>query len=722
MSVLSFPRIYFKGYMEWDPCTFNNNDFQIFPTYDPVNVALTWPFLATQGITRDNFIAAFRPWAIALQDDTTDSPSGKRIPCEWNMFGTHGVSFVQYNDYTTTIVGADLGYGNAVTSDPIFGGPVSITGAGGNGPGRLVATNPASPWSRQIYFGQLGFGSGGSAFSGPRAFRMYSRWLNPSRIYNPTPMLTAPASRIGVCFQTCIPSGQVAWPAAGASPVVDKLKHAASQPGARGIMVRFSAYVNLYFMNGILNDEKAQPRTYEDLAAALTAAWAAWNANGDTSQFFSNPCYSHVVGAVGVWNDGELATVPGGRCLAPDQPVAPINAGSAPTTVVQRPVRLVGHEVRTVAADVAAAAPTPLGPAAVSIDYKGYLISLDFGGAVPELGVAGPQRSSLVKADFGPLDVGVQKDGKFQSVATFDYSKYQRSAYEATAGIIDIPFPSSAADLLRNNPLAIQAQGKIVLLEQTYTAQTDTRGIYLDQNGTAQFSVMVCRGGAASANTAVLIAQYDSGLNLVPVDQESYVRFTTGQQTTVTVSNNGSTLTSNVTIARTDGQGNAMVGIAAQNPGFPVLGFFPYSGDTLPAPPPGFNFTDDAFYTTVRVLPFNDGVPQQFVDLWNSTQDQAQAWSFIYGNILYLYDMLFNVMLEFVNLGSRQAVEKNIGRIWHVIAKEAAAESTHAMPITRDLSAGKRRTLQLWIYLVANNYNVPNFNVNSIPAGWKPGA
>jgi hypothetical protein len=49
-----------------------------------------------------------------------------------------------------------------------------------------------------------------------------------------------------------------------------------------------------------------------------------------------------------------------------------------------------------------------------------------------------------------------------------------------------------------------------------------------------------------------------------------------------------------------------------------------------------------------------------------------------------------------------------------------AQESTYAMPITRDLSAGKRLALQLWIYLVANNYNVQNFNVNSIPAGWSP--
>lgn len=76
MSVLSFPRIYFKGYMEWDPCTFNNNDWQEFQTYDATNAALNWQFLATQGITPENFTTTFRPWAITLQQDAVDSPSG----------------------------------------------------------------------------------------------------------------------------------------------------------------------------------------------------------------------------------------------------------------------------------------------------------------------------------------------------------------------------------------------------------------------------------------------------------------------------------------------------------------------------------------------------------------------------------------------------------------------------------------------------------------------
>jgi hypothetical protein len=728
MSVLSFPRIYFKGFMEWDPCTFNNNDWTEFPTYDATNAALNWSFLSSQGepvppgITPDNFATKFRPWAIALQPDSVDSPSGPRVPAEWNMFGTHGVSFVQYQDVPTTIIGGDLGYGQPVTSDPLFGTPVSISGDGGNGPGRLVDTNPTSPWSSQIYFGKFLFGGGNSSTSGPRVYRMHSRWLNPSRIYSTAQSLTSPASSIGVCFQTCIPFDLVTWPAAGASPLITALQKAAARPGALGIMIRFTAYVNLYFMNGILNGTAAQPRDYETLASALASAWNTWNTSGETSQFFSNPCYSHVVGAIGVWNEGELASVPGGRCLAAGAPVAPLSV-SAVSSTGPRPAVVGGHELK-ISAVAKVGDPVPLGPAAVNVDYNASLISLDFSGAMPELGVPGSWPSDLTKADFGPLTLGVVTNGSFTAIATIAYSQYQRSAYEASAGIIDIPFPNSGtAQLLKSGTLAIQVQSQTALLEQVYTAETDTRGIYLDENEQMEFEVTVCQTGEPSSGTNLLVAKYDSGLNLIPSNQPQLVNFTNGEQTTVPVPGSTPPASSNVTIFKTDQNGVATVGIAAQSPGFPVLAFFPFSGDTLPQPPASFDFTDDAFYTTVRVLPFDNQVPQAFIDLWNSTQDPAQAWAFVYDEILYVYDMLFNVMLEFVNLGSQTAVESHISGIWSAIAKEAAVESTYAMPITRDLSFGKRFTLQLWIYLVANGYKLEAgsvLNLDSIPAGWTP--
>jgi hypothetical protein len=721
MSVLSFPRIYFRGFMEWDPCTFNNNDWQEFPTYDGVNAALNWSFLRTQGITPENFTTTFRPWAIKLQKDDEDSPRGPRVPAEWNMFGSHGVSFVQYQDLTSTITGGDLAYGKPAAGDPLIGQPVKISGDDGSGPGRLVDNNPFSFWSSQIYFGQMAFGSGDTTFSGPRIFRMHSRWLNLNRIYTTLQELTQPAASVGACFQTCIPFDKVTWPKSTSSHLIDTLRHAAQEPGALGVMIRFTAYVNLYFRNGVFNDIAARPSSYEELAAALAKAWDAFNKSGDTSLFFSQPCYSHIVGTVGVWNDHELVSVPGGRYLVAQTPVARVN----PEAVRRRAVAL-GHALPN--ASVAAPPPVPLGPVVVQVDEKRSLISLDFGSAIPENGVPGQWPSDLNKANFGPLSLGVMIDGTFTPAVTIDYTSYQRSAYEASAGIIDIPFPDAGAGaLLKSGPLAIQAQSQTALLEQTFAAQTDRRGIYLDQNEQTVFEVAVFDSGAPAAGAKVLVARYDGGLNLVPSDQAAMVNYLTGEQSTITMPNGSTSITTGVTVVTADANGIAKVGISAQSPSFAALAFFPFAAGAqvpMPAvslfPPPFTTFVGNAFYTTVRLLPFDDAVPQAFVDLWNKGQNQAEAWAFVYHEILYVYDMLFSVMLEYVNLGDRKTVEGRIGNIWSLIAKEQAAESTYAMPITRDMSAGKRLALQLWIYLVANKFNVPGFNVSSIPPGWSP--
>ncbi len=683
MSVLSFPRIYFQGLMEWDPCTFNNDDWQKFPTYDAANAALNWSFLATQGpvvppgITQDNFTTLFRPWAITLQpdDNPSDAPPGLRVPTEWNMFGSHAVNFVQYNDLLTTVTGGDLGYGQPSEGDPIIGGPVTISPDSTSSAARLVDINPASFWSSQIYYGQLAFGGGNYQVSGPRSFRMHSRWLNLNRIYNADSKLTQPAASVACCFQACIPFDQVVWPHMGSTPsaLITKLQNTAAAPPAQGIMMRFTAYVNVYFKNGTLNDIPVTPGDYKALATALAAAWNEWQTNsGSTSLFFSNPCYSHIVGAVGVWNDGELATVPGGRYLIADNPVAPSNATTpkpALTTARSKAFQRLGHDAhagiavaaaaRNAAVALASLPPTPLGPVVVEVDYGASLISLDFNSAMPEKGTLGAWPSDLTKIDFGSLSLGVQPTGgTFTPIADISYDQYGQAAYEASAGIIDIPFPNSGTGtMLQSGPLAIQVQGQTALLEQSYTAQTDTRGIYVDQSGQTEFDITVCQGGLPTAGVNVLVAQYDAGLSLIPSNQQPLVTFTNGDQTTVTSASGD--ITTNVTIV-TSGQGGiATIGIAAALSGFPTLAFFPYaSGDSVPQPPdslappgvPGWGVTVTyAYYATIRVLPFDDALPQQFVDLWNATQDPTLAWNFVYNNILYLYDMLFSVMQEFVD-------------------------------------------------------------------------
>ncbi len=688
MSVLSFPRIFFKGYASWDPCTFNNNDFAKFPTYNPAQAALNWPFLAIQDppITPANFTQTFRSYAIKLQGDSIDSPGGPRVPCEWNMFGTHGVAFVQYQDYTTTVTGGATGFGQGVTTDPVIGTTLSIQGDGQYSAPKLVDTNPSSFWSSQIYYGSLQVGSGNYSVSGPRAARMHSRWINLSRIYSADPQLTQPAASVACCFQACIPNSGIVWQngAGGgqASPLLTALQKASTQAGAQGVMVRFTAYVNMYFRNGILNGIAQQARNYTDLAVLLAKAWDTWMQSGSTSDFFSQPCYSHVVGSIGVWNDGELANVPMGRYLSTNAPVTP--TGGTQTT--------------------------QLGPAAAQVDYENKILSIDLSSAIPEIAIGGTPASSLEKLDLGTIEVGILNGSDFLSIGSLDYAKYGRQAYEASAGIVDLPLPSSVTpQQVQGGLLAIQASSAsgpvTALLEQQFCSQSDSRGIYLDQGSEQTFQITVLQQGVPAAGASVLLAQYDQNLNLVPSAPPAYISFTQGEQQVV--NSNPAGVSTVVSVVTADGNGIATAGVAAQSPGFPVVAFFPFSGDTLPAPPPSLFPPGNMFYVTVRVLPFDDALPQEFIDFWNGTHDSAKAWDFVYHRILYVYDMIFSVMLEFVNLGSQSAFDNSATAIRSLIEKSRAEEGTSAMPVTRDLSAGKRLVLQLYLYLVAQKFNVP---------------
>ena len=174
-----------------------------------------------------------------------------------------------------------------------------------------------------------------------------------------------------------------------------------------------------------------------------------------------------------------------------------------------------------------------------------------------------------------------------------------------------------------------------------------------------------------------------------------------------------------MTVVTADAKGIAKVGIAAQTPGFPVLAFYPFGvGQPMPIPTtslfggPANQMITNAFYATVRVLPFDSGVPQQFIDLWNSTHDPAQAWTFIYTQVLYVYDMLFSVMLEFVNLGDRNQVEQAALPIERAVSRAKFKEDPGAMPITRDMSDGKRTALLLWCYLVQHKYPPTNIDLS----------
>ncbi len=777
MSVLSFPRIFFTGFMCWDPATGNNNDY--FPTYDDEQAALNWAFFKQNkiNITPTNFGTTFRsgdaPWAINFQTikGYNENPRGvpqPGIPMEWNYFGGNGAYFVQYTDpgqnidRTSKITGGMSGYGKSVADDPLLGTPVTILGDPfGNPeptpPGRLVDNNPVSVNTSQIYFNSMQLGDAKSGITAPRAERMQSRFINFSRNFN-----LGAAGGASVTWQTCFPAGSTLKINVGKSQLLAALQALITSGKAKGVMVRFNTYLNLYFQNGYFNNVTPRPKTNNDLPALYKAALRS----GD---LFSNPCYSRVVGIIGPWYADELATCPEGRYLAPNgninlcnpratspcwpTPTPAANAVKASPAAHYTSLFKAAAYVAAQPGAAAAAAPIKnpinvpqaqlkngiqLGIAVAEVNQdakKANYLSIDLLNTFPEW------YWESDKVDFKDIVVGVPNAGGVTQVGKLSFAQYNQQAYEGGGGIVDLPLTDSQAQLVRSNPLAFSAPNAwvavqtgqdangnpiyakanttVVALEQPLTAQTDRRSLYLEVGEKTAFTISVKNFGLPAAGVKVLILKYNPPDALAgPTDAISkgatnqVVNFTNGTPTVVTVTTDaGNQVQTNATVLQSDSNGNVTVEIAAAGRGFPSLVFYPYlPGQPQPVPPGSFDEVGTAMFATVRVFANDDRFVDDFIKLWNSPPppakpyDPANAWNFVYNNILYLYDMIFPVMLKFVPLGDRARVEGAIDQVLTLIAPSYFDESTLAMPITRDLSEGMRTVLQLWGGLVKKNY------------------
>jgi hypothetical protein len=721
MSVLAFPRLYFNGTMQWNVDTTNNNDY--VPVYDAADAALDWAYLATMEppITPSNFQEAFRPWVVKPtsdscppsspgqpnQDNCNDDPTC-HMASRWNYYGNQGCSFVQYQNYVTVTTGGALAYNQpAAADDPILNQPVSISG-------RLVDINPVSPFCSQIYFNSINAGSSQTFIGGPQYQRMYSRsFLAPRNISSDLII----AGAVGTIFQTTIPTSSVKSGNGGSSPLLTALLQAIQAQGASGLMIRMSAYNTLYYQNGIFNGTTQQPRTCDELTQMY-----------QSGQVFTNPAYSRIVGVIGVWNDGELSTAPGGRMLVPNATVKPPSAvqAAAPQVKVEGHARVLFDAAPAAGADVQPPAALPLGAIQAEVNASSGIVSLDFLNAVPEYTAGG------TKFDYGSFDVGAQMpDGSFNVIGSFGSNQYDQSAYEANGGLVDVPFASgvTASDVTQwaaKGLLALRNQGQIVSLELPLTVQTDDRGIYLDECRVQTITLQVLyKGEPAPAGTQVALAQYypwplivatgewvlfgttpPSGgdgpfCNVTPA--QPYLSFPGGN--TVTLGSNGT----------------ATVKITPQAAGFPIVAFYPYlAGAPAPQIQPQVTFSfvnygtytiGTAFFTTVRALPFDNALVEQFVDCWNATgsytgqpqYNEDAIWQFIYNNIFYIYDMLYPAMDQIIPLGNQQKVQANIGVILQRIS-ETIVDTTGFMPVTREMSAAKRLILDTWGGLVLDNF------------------
>ena len=620
MSALSLPRIHFSGFTDWSPSTANNAP----NVYDENSVE---PFLQT-GVTYDTYLN----W-LKERNPQMLQPNGS-----WNVYGDHATRFAE-----SKVLGAELATGFAAANDPLIGTGVELLGlnySDGAAPARLVMTDPftGGEATSQIFYQWLTVGNFAGTqdqwigFKASAATRMFSRWPYQTRNLG----ITFKEGMVGCIWQAASLSKDIQWFGLDRSPTLAALKAAVDAASNQGILMRFASYRTLYYQACVYKKKPIEN------GLELVAAYA----DGFTGD---NPARSAMLGTVGVWEVGELASAPAGRLLLPKSAA---QLATSPATA-------------------------SLGPAVAILDTARNVLVVDFISAFPE------QTTNLDKADFGELQLQARDDsGKITPIATLAFANYDRQAYEATGGITEFPLPQGTATTLGSIELIQQqANQPIAVLQQTrYTADTDDWALYVDEGQTVPVSVSVFEnGGPTRGDVRLRLQQYDSNGNVMP-------------QPIVEVLDSAGQPVQGNTVPVIAGKVTLVV--RSLQPGACFLAFYPFTGAVAPiVPTTGFPLPS-SFYTAIRALPFDN-------ELEKNTKDSDLTWSFIFTKILRVFNLVYPVMSLVRDLSNRNVVEAMADQLKFAVSLETF-ESTLYMPMTRDLSAGKRRLLERWVNLLPN--------------------
>jgi hypothetical protein len=501
--------------------------------------------------------------------------------------------------FNTAVCGFDLG-GGLKTDDPFVSACVNFTGM-------LVDLEPYGSISSQLFFDSMRFGvDGGYRILAPRTSRVTARYINFGRNSANT-MIAGVAS---VVWTTSFAKAEGLRIDAFDSPALQTLAKAMDATDVEGLTVQINAYRTIYYDDPNLSNGSPQAQ------AAAQALTNKLNGGG----FQPNPARSLLVGVIGLWRKGEPAHEPGGRALV----LAPGNS--------------------------------PLGGAHCRIGSD--TLTLDFSNSVPEID------KDLTKKDLGTLSVGyVDSSQKFTSLASFGYDRYNKAAYEASAGIIVLPVTASAAKDAANQDLQIrQSDGTILLAEIALRAIPAIPNCYLDEGETTKLEFDVYnRGVRAGAGVPLTLYQMNAAGagSLSPIS------------------------------AKTDA--NGVVTVPLPSTLSPITAMAPSFSD-LDKPSGGID-TQVNTYMYIRIRPSGA-----------ATAQLAPTWENVYAHVLANWNALAPCMDNWLRLDDPAQV-KAYASVLRRLTDPAHFEDYLFMPVTRDMTAGERRLL--WKYLDAVSVEKP---------------
>lgn len=644
MSLFDYPRINFKGTIQLNPGTANNDDYaqqpgaallpascgpyagQVLGLIDSKTVQAR-----TYGMSDAGFIA----WVQKAQTfDVAGSPGKTKqiIPAEWNYYGgmESNIDGRASRDTKAAVIGIQTGPDQlhakaspGIPSTAVIGATLSYSG-------NITDVNSeGSPPATQFFIDSLTLSNSSTAFLSGKASKGACQWLNFYRNVN----LTADGGAGGYVYHVMRrhDGASIQLPGFEDSNIV-------------GVICRYYLY---RFRTGdadietLYKNKKNNPATLEIV--------------GTFAPLFANE---------------KIVTGPVGRLLVSNDTNIPTPLGTNNN----------GNN------GFIALAPAVL-------QRNGNTISVDFSATFPDC--FDTKSEANPKYDFGTVTLFVSNVTDSAAIGPVDYADTDTGDRRGWIFDFDIASNAAAQQILQDPEAKFSlrhAQYGTVLAETDYYFVSNQQGIYAEQNGPGNSflnqgtyeaaTVSVYRRGRELSSAEcppITVWQYRSVPIQSPGDVESIAtNFKPGQPLQIDTSQPGNFL---FTFSIDDA--------ARQAP----VGFPPKSYNTFMGPP----YITNAPSISLRILPNDEDFSKYYVDP-NAAEPMGKdllTFDVVYQKVLRTYYLLYPIMNSRFPLNSEEKVARNAAAILRVTDPKQWM-SLKFMPRTRDMSASRRTLLQAW--------------------------
>jgi hypothetical protein len=692
MTYLSPPRIGFVGRDAMtNPSTANNEDEIHLLDYDNVTLVnppkVVWPKDSPGGPPLAPMSdAAYRQWMTSMFTFSPAVGKGKMpewrpaMPGAWNYWGDHLTTFG-----TASVNSVWLGDEPVLDAgaDPLIGARVIYNA-------RIVDLDPADTYTTQFvcaHFALLGRDSTGAEaelLSGILT-TSFTRFLNFYRLKGAGTFQSVIANE-GLTF--------IDDSRAPNSPAFRALRDGCRQ--ADGLLLR-----HCLFAMEAAND---MPALYSQFQQGAQP---------------TNPKFGSVVGTVGVWHATDMPSTPVGRLLhKPGPPFFPRKTMPMANQTESLP-RVKSHaDVERVSPPLYADAdhfrigadapvdagsahpitqilpgdPEYLGPAVAVVANDRVL--LDLLTTFPEVEVPKghpPPPDPFEKADYGDVSL-VLYDGEGR--VELGRVLYDRAAYERGAGVSVVRFPAEFASRVAAGSLRLEDAQQNTLLQEIECPEIEAEQLatYVDLAPAAE-------GGKPSATATLRLRAFVKGK---PSDQPVQVRVQRWHDHRPPGEINSLNPLVVMGLGVTDKQvgqeppvtipadGTYDLAATFTEPGCFKLRFIP---EGMPAPSDPEWAVE--YFAAVRALPHDD---------YSAISDEKLTWDYVYEQVFSYYAILYPVMGGIIPWGPANIPSdpERVGQFASLMYE--AVDARHLgtalqMPITRELSAGKRALVQRWCRL-----------------------